>query len=492
MKHIFITTSVLMILFTSAYGFQYWNDIRNSALLPGNTVNIRMENPSGAGIENYILYAAGGIQEQAMNFILDGPSTLGATVPGPVTGENYYGFRLTQNGELDLMPVRLAPGFTPAPEDLTCVAKDPTGDELYGYTNLDLTECRISFSDDSLYAALRNAGGGFPVNQGLTFFGYLLGIANPAQADPDTVWGLLYTFEQAGIISPGLYRIEGPDLGDLNKLGNIDVQEFPAESTLVISCLLSDLTADPHFMAWYNTADPTIGVAGFTQRITLLGGTAEADRSPGGRCYLREYAIAAGPNQLPVLANAEIPGTGPGASAQIEYSDADGNSPVLSEIVFDGTLSYPLYPTTLDYSSTVVYQSDSGIDPLANESWATAVFRFSDNQTDVIEHAITATDVAEAQARYTPRAPVLLNSPNPFSESTTIRFFLPEPSHVRIAIYDVSGVLLATVAEGFFEAGHRKLDWAPSSTRGRARSGVFFVRLYAGGLVQTSKVVLLQ
>ncbi|MEJ2720366.1 MAG: T9SS type A sorting domain-containing protein [bacterium] len=493
MRLFVVTICALLTMISSAHGFQYWNEIRNSALLPGNAVNVRVENLTGAGVENYLLYAASGIQEQVMTAITDGPSTLSATVPGPTTGTDYYGFRLIQGTELDLMPVRVPAGSNPTPTELTRLVEDPVGDELFGYTNLDLTDCRISFSSDRLYAALQNAGGGFPVNQGLTFFGYMVGVADPAVADPDTVWGLLYTFEQAGIISPGLYRIEGTGLGDMTKIGDINVQEYPASNTLVVSCLLSDLSADPSFAAWYDNSDPTLGIAGFTQRITLLGGAAEADRSPGGRCYLREYSIDSNLNLLPTIENGEILGTGSEAYAQIVYNDPDGNSPILSEIVFDGSLSFPLFPLTLDYTGPVTYRTDPGIAPLANESWSTATFRFSDNQTDVVDYDITATGIDDGNRPAAMNRLAISNSPNPFHESTTIRVYIPSATYVTVAIYDVSGALVATVAEGHFGAGYREFEWRLPNTRNTvARSGVFFARVYAGGTVQARKLVLLQ
>ena len=44
----------------------------------------------------------------------------------------------------------------------------------------------------------------------------------------------------------------------------------------------------PVFQSWYDPADPRLDVAGFTQRITLLGGAREADRTAGGVWHLRE------------------------------------------------------------------------------------------------------------------------------------------------------------------------------------------------------------
>jgi hypothetical protein len=101
----------------------------------------------------------------------DGPSTVTATVPGPTTELARYGFRLVQNGELDLMPVRIADGVSPVPSDLTRLASDPAGDGLYGYQNLDIVDCHVSFSGTRLYGAITNAGGGFPVSRLLSFFG---------------------------------------------------------------------------------------------------------------------------------------------------------------------------------------------------------------------------------------------------------------------------------------------------------------------------------
>lgn len=476
-----------------AHAFDYWNDIRHSALLPGNNVNIRMENPAGAGIENFLLYANGGIIEQAMTPIQDGPSTLSGTAPGPTAAARYYGFRVKQGGALDLMPVRIGNGVSPAPADLTQLSTDPAGDALYGYVNLDLTECRVSFSGDRLYASLKNAGGGFPVNSGLTFFGYLLGVANPAQADPDTVWGLMQTYTQAGIISPGLYRITGSGLGNLTKIGEVQVQQFAATNELLISCRLADLLADPYLAAWYDDADPALGVAAFTQRITLLGGPAEADRTSGGTCYLREFSIAPGVNQLPILSNGEIAGAGSEAFAQIMYADPNAHSPVLSEIVFDGSASFPLYPVTLDYGSAVVYQTASGIGPLANGTWASAAFRFSDNGTNVVEHVVTATGILDDPGAGSAPRVTVTSGPNPAAETVMIRVQFAEAARLRIAIYDVRGALVSTIADGSFAPGEHAFPWngSASGLRG-AGSGVYFARVTVDGTEQVRKITVVR
>jgi hypothetical protein len=484
---------LLLMLGSRAYGYRYWNDIRHSALLPDNNVTIRVENPSGAGIENYLLYAGAGIVEQAMIPIADGPSTVSASVPGPVAASRYYGFRLIHGAELDLLPVRIADGVSPAPSDLTRLAIDPAGDQLFGYTNLDLVDCRVSLSGTKIFAALKNAGGGFPVSQGLTFFGYLLAIANPASVDPDTVFALMQTYNQPGIISPGLYKITGSGLGNLTKIGNVSVQEFPATNTLLLSCNLADLMADPYFQSWYDPADPALGVAGFTQRITLLGGAAESDRTPGGRCSLRSFSIDPFVNQLPALANLIFEGTGSGAFAQIDYGDPNGHCPVAAEIAFDGGAPYPMYPQTLNYTSTVAYVTEAGIDPLANDSWTSAVARFSDNLSDTVETKVTITGVSDGGAQMHAGPICVSVSPNPFNPVASIEYLMPAAGNLRVEIYDVRGGLVRTLLDGAVNAGPGGLTWNGRNNQGSLlSSGLYFCRITALGRMEVKKLLLIR
>lgn len=475
---------------SQAYGYTHWNDIRHSALLPDTTVTVRVENPTGTEVENYLLYAVGEILEEPMIPLLDGPSTLEATVPGPVTDTRYYGFRLTHGEKLDLLPVRVADGIEPEPQDLTRLAVDPEGDEVFGYTHLDIVDCHISFSGDRLYAALENAGGGFPVVQVLTFFGYLLGIADPELAAPDTVFGLMYTYYQAGIIGPGLYRIEGTGLGDLLKIGDVVVEEFPVMNTLVISCELADLMADPYFASWYDPADPALGVAAFTQKITLLGGAQEADRAPGGRCYLRDFNIAPAVNQLPELTSFILQGTGSEATAQIDYLDLDGNCPVLAEIIFDDSLAFPMYPLTLDYGSSVTYRTPEGIVPLAGDSWTSAILRFSDNLADTVEHEPPANGICDDFDVEGPAGLQALITPNPFNTSVVIELATPVDGEIRIEIYDIGGGLVRTLEHSELGGGRGRYVWNGQDNEGvHISPGVYFCKLATAGWTEVHKLV---
>jgi hypothetical protein len=473
---------------TGAGAFSLWNDFRASALLPGETVTLRVENPQDPGLQQTVLYAQTGVQEAALTAVADGPSTLEATVPGPAVSRAAYGFRLVQGADIDLLPVGLPAGATPGRLDLSQLADDPVGDEIFGQPNLDLTECRIASDGVRLYASLSNAGGGFPVSAGLTFFSYLLGIAEPGVADPDTVFGIIHTVDVAGIIAPGLYQINGSGVDDLVKLGEITATELPGENTLVLSCLLADLEANALFQSWYDPADPRIDVAAFTQRISLLGGVGEADATTGGVWHLRPVFLEPETNTLPQLSALTVPAPGAGGFASVVYTDAEGNCPVTAEIVFDGLETYPLRPVTLAYGAPVEYRTAADIPPLGSAGWSSAVVRFSDNGVDVVEAAAAVSAVTGEELRWSFRA-----WPNPSSGRTDIAFELPRASRVQLAVYDLAGRRVAQLTASDLPAGAHRFHWDGRDAAGRFQAtGVYFLRLVTGDRIMQRRVVLVR
>jgi aminopeptidase N len=91
-------------------------------------------------------------------------------------------------------------------------------------------------------------------------------------------------------------------------------------------------------------------------------------------------------------------------------------------------------------------------------------------------------------------APRLLpNVPNPFNPSTTIRYELPLDSDVQVAVYDLSGRLVRVLEEGRQPAGEHSVRWDGRSSQGQAQaSGLYFVRLNAGGKTGIRKITLVQ
>jgi len=83
--------------------------------------------------------------------------------------------------------------------------------------------------------------------------------------------------------------------------------------------------------------------------------------------------------------------------------------------------------------------------------------------------------------------------PNPFGSGTTLVFSLPEPDDVGLAVYDLSGRLVATLGHRWFVAGRHEVAWNGRDARGEdVGSGVYFCRLERTGTSITHKLVLLR
>ncbi len=85
------------------------------------------------------------------------------------------------------------------------------------------------------------------------------------------------------------------------------------------------------------------------------------------------------------------------------------------------------------------------------------------------------------------------NSPNPFFQSTLIRYDLPAAEHVTLSVYDVSGRLVARLVGDGQAPGQHAVRWDGRDDRGRALApGVFFYRFEAGEYKETQRMVLMR
>lgn len=80
------------------------------------------------------------------------------------------------------------------------------------------------------------------------------------------------------------------------------------------------------------------------------------------------------------------------------------------------------------------------------------------------------------------------NFPNPFNGGTQISYTLPKASHVRIAVYDVTGREICVLAEGPEQAGTHQVHFESTSMG----SGMVFCLMEADGLRLMQRMVLLK
>jgi flagellar hook assembly protein FlgD len=83
--------------------------------------------------------------------------------------------------------------------------------------------------------------------------------------------------------------------------------------------------------------------------------------------------------------------------------------------------------------------------------------------------------------------------PNPFNPTTTVDFDLKESAWTTISIYNVSGQLVRVESLGTQPAGRHNWVWKGTDQKGASvSSGVYFVVLKAGTVVDKRKAVLLK
>jgi hypothetical protein len=110
-----------------------------------------------------------------------------------------------------------------------------------------------------------------------------------------------------------------------------------------------------------------------------------------------------------------------------------------------------------------------------------------------------ATDVS-APAVLPDRAMLFQNFPNPFNPSTTLRYAVPsarqssggnpDPSRVRLAVYDMLGREVAVVVDGLMSPGMYSVEFAPAGAG--LPSGTYYCRLSVGNASDVKRMILLR
>ena len=85
-----------------------------------------------------------------------------------------------------------------------------------------------------------------------------------------------------------------------------------------------------------------------------------------------------------------------------------------------------------------------------------------------------------------------VTSANPASGPVTMTLQLAEPSDMDVAVFDVAGRHIATLASGVQPAGTQTLRWDGRDVSGRAVRGVCFVRARGNAFMAQSKIVMIR
>jgi hypothetical protein len=342
----------------AALNVDQWQNLRFSEQTPENHIYMRGEIDQTSINTNQVVYNSGAGLGEIDFSLLSGDtyqSLLPATQP-----RTYYGLR-KQVGDnpLDVLPLYYSGTGAPPLNLMTHVADDEIN---YSITNYyDIVADYATFSDTRLFTAIQNRGGGFPLSGGFFVYNSFMSVFADPDIDPEApgaiVWALHYV-DASGLVTPGLYKITGTSLEDLERIGDISYQTNTASNTLVMSCDMADLLADPDFMAWFDPDNPRIGMISLTARITLSGAV-DQDNSMGG--ILHPVPLYVDPT---LGFSGQISNFGLQIEADDVYFQAEYDNP---EDLFVFELEYhtangdvyPLSSLDIDPTQTMYYRSEN-------------------------------------------------------------------------------------------------------------------------------------
>lgn len=126
--------------------------------------------------------------------------------------------------------------------------------------------------------------------------------------------------------------------------------------------------------------------------------------------------------------------------------------------------------------------------PVVDNAWTVVVDANGDGRPD-------GTWVADVPAPAIGGVRLLPNQPNPFNPETVVHFAIDGagPTAVSLAVYDIGGRLVRTLADGSLEPGRHQRRWDGRDAQGRAvAAGTYFARLSARGQVVTRPLSLVK
>jgi CubicO group peptidase (beta-lactamase class C family) len=171
-------------------------------------------------------------------------------------------------------------------------------------------------------------------------------------------------------------------------------------------------------------------------------------------------------------------------SLSIDYGNLDSNALTVGPLTFDlvagssQQVSVSVDPSSMNdttyYRLKIVIHSDND---LILPAVLTERIYFSNNMPS---------GITDEKSDYLPSQYLLFqNNPNPFTNTTMIRYQLPEACEVRLSIYNLLGQEIATLINEYQTAGKHEIKWSAEGLP----SGVYFCQLQGSNFNETKELI---
>jgi photosystem II stability/assembly factor-like uncharacterized protein len=188
----------------------------------------------------------------------------------------------------------------------------------------------------------------------------------------------------------------------------------------------------------------------------------------------------------------------------VRTTDA-GENWVYEELGFPGVATAISFRTEtegwapLSLARTIMYTFDSGVtwaDTLTIDTTAIYDLVFTDSLTGyavgeggvILKYKYPSPVMIQDEPQYSNSYYLLQNYPNPFNSSTSIEYYIPEPSQVSLKVYNLLGSVVANLVEDYQPNGKYKVTWNADNEA----TGIYYMRLKVNENEQVRKMVLLK
>ncbi len=130
---------------------------------------------------------------------------------------------------------------------------------------------------------------------------------------------------------------------------------------------------------------------------------------------------------------------------------------------------------------------------LDGDNWGYTRWTSIDFFTQIPQDLAYCLEGVPTDAVESPNRSRLIAHPNPFNPKTSLSASLEHSAHVSLRIHDIAGRHVATLFEGWREAGEFNMDWTGKDERGRSLgAGVYLAVLKAGNQEAIARLILLK
>lgn len=362
-----------------------WQNLRISGLTPAGLHFVRCETIAEPFDTLEVFYKKNNTIWFNQMETLNGLS-LQTAIPQPDTDTKGVGLRLINDLFGYMQPLKLENSTTVTALHMVMASRDSINEEvLEGNLKLDIESFHFAFSQEKLYAGIKNRQGTYPNFDSIIgpFYIYGAGFVNPENVMDTTGYAMIYA-NIPGFFTPGLYKIHGVDFTDpqnidLNAIQRVgDITTSINNNMLILKCDLSLITNDPNFGTW-PTLSRTLAFVPFIVKVNIAD-LQNVTGDVGHPAMIRFNDLMANEtNQIPVLSDPVVIHTNNTSIINVNYTDPDGNFPFYSVFTLNG-VDYPMQTISPDFSNTVTY---STVVPAID--WTTGNCSFSDDSTHVAQ-----------------------------------------------------------------------------------------------------------